>query len=113
MGRLGWRVRGSRKWYLSSPILFTLPYLIYLPFLSQTMYSDVAGATEPVHDLDRVCHLMPVNLILGKIKDFMYVSFSPYSSGFPTNGINKCTMIAPQKYTKPSHHQPQGECTHQ
>ncbi|EDR04986.1 uncharacterized protein LACBIDRAFT_303937 [Laccaria bicolor S238N-H82] len=36
-----------------------------------TMYSDVPGATEPVHDLDRVCHLIPVHLILGKIKDFI------------------------------------------
>ncbi|EDR03592.1 uncharacterized protein LACBIDRAFT_331388 [Laccaria bicolor S238N-H82] len=58
----------------------------------QTMYSDVAGATEPVCDLDR-------------IKDFMYVPFSPCTSLFPTYGINKCTMTALQKYTKPSHHQ--------
>lgn len=36
-----------------------------------TMYSDEAGATEPVHDLDRICHLIPVHLILGKIKDFI------------------------------------------
>ena len=77
------------------------------------MYSDVAGATEPVYDLDRVCHLIPVHLILGRIKDFMYVPFSPCTSGFLTYGMNECTMIAPQKYTKPSHHQPPGEYTHQ
>ena len=44
------------------------------------MYKDVEGPTKPVEDLNKICHQIPVHLILGEVDDLMYVNFIYLSS---------------------------------
>lgn len=37
----------------------------------KSMYLDEAGGVSPIIDLDRICHFIPVHIILGGIPDFM------------------------------------------
>ena len=41
---------------------------------------DVEGPTKPVEDLNKICHQIPIHLILGKVGDLMYVNLFFLSS---------------------------------
>ena len=38
------------------------------------MYRDIEGPTKPVEDLNKICHQIPIHLILGQVDDLMYVN---------------------------------------
>jgi len=46
------------------------------------MYLDEEGLTKPVRDLNKVCPITPVYLILGKLPDFMFILFALSSAAY-------------------------------
>ena len=45
--------------------------LSYDNLVLQAMYRDVDGPTKPVEDLNKICHQIPIHLILGEVDDLM------------------------------------------
>ena len=57
------------------------------------MYRDVDGPIKPVEDLNKICHQIPIHLILGKVDDLMYVNVFLYLYGYLQNGRFSCVRL--------------------
>ena len=63
------------------------------------MYRDIEGPTKPVEDLNKICHQIPIHLILGKVDDLMYVNLFTSAINF----IYIYFSLISQYFARPTH----------